>query len=48
MPAKVKSIKKGVVATVGTRNNIGVKYPRWHAKHPANNVILPQSVAPTK
>jgi hypothetical protein len=29
------------------KNPQGVAYPNWHAKHPANGVVVPAVAAPT-
>lgn len=37
-----------VAGRVPVANAAGQRYPRWHAKHPANAIVVPQSVVPTK
>ncbi len=29
------------------KNAIGRKYQRWHAKHPANAIVVPGKLVPT-
>jgi hypothetical protein len=39
---------KPVVGKLPVTNNIGVRYPRWHAKNPKNAIAVPASVVPTR
>lgn len=43
MANKVVQIKN----PLPSRNALGRKYPRWHAKHPANGVVTTSNVART-
>jgi hypothetical protein len=41
--------KQGLsLGSVPAVNSAGHPYPRWHAKHPANAIVVSASVAPTK
>lgn len=50
MPPPKVQVRVGarIAGKVPAVNNVGIKYPRWHSKHPANAIVVPASVAPTK